>query len=423
MYRLPWSLNDNVLAWLEPTKRCNLYCEGCYSRNDPKSDKSLDQIRSELQAFVRQRRVDSISIAGGDPLVHPKIVEIVRMIRHEFGLKPIANTNGLALDRSLLHALAQAGIAGFTFHVDSTQQRPKWKGASERDLNELRLSFAELVRKEGDLSVAFNATITRQTLGETPGLVNFAQRHIGLVDSMVFILFRSALDRQFEYFANGKSISTKSLVYYEEDAQQGMPPLVANDVVREIRKQHPDFAPAAYLGGTKDEHSMKWLIATRIGDKDRIAGYLGPRSMEVIQTGHHALFGRYLAYMKPSLLKHGRSSALALAAVDPGARRAAASYALSLFEVPLRLPRRQHVQSILIIQPIDMMPDGEMNMCDGCPDMTVHEGKLVWSCRLDERVEHRCFLTAAPRMGCAPSVEPRAAGAVAAEPLAVDQSA
>ncbi len=49
LYRLPWSLTDNVLSWLEPTKRCNLYCEGCYSRNDPNSDKSLDEIRQDLE--------------------------------------------------------------------------------------------------------------------------------------------------------------------------------------------------------------------------------------------------------------------------------------------------------------------------------------------------------------------------------------
>ena len=29
LYRLPWSLTDNVIAWLEPTKECNIHCEGC----------------------------------------------------------------------------------------------------------------------------------------------------------------------------------------------------------------------------------------------------------------------------------------------------------------------------------------------------------------------------------------------------------
>lgn len=393
MYRLPWSLNDNVLGWLEPTKRCNLYCEGCYSRNDPKSDKSLEQIRSELRAFTAQRRVDSISIAGGDPLVYPEIAAVVRMIREEFGLKPVVNTNGLALDERMLIALVSAGVAGFTFHIDSTQRRPKWKGATEKDLNELRLEYAQLVRSAGDLSVAFNATIMPETLDQVPMLVSFAQEHIDLVDSMVFILFRTALDQQFDYFARGAPIKSNSLVYYQEEKQRRKKPLVANDVVREIRKVHPDFAPGAYLGGTKDPDSMKWVIATRVGSRRRIAGYFGPRSMELIQAGHHALYGSYLAYTPPSMLRHGRSASLALAAIDPGAR----SIVRTLLERPSSVLERQHVQSLLIIQPIDMMPDGEMNMCDGCPDMTVHEGKLVYSCRLDEQLQHGCFLTAAPK--------------------------
>lgn len=36
-------------------------------------------------------------------------------------------------------------------------------------------------------------------------------------------------------------------------------------------------------------------------------------------------------------------------------------------------------------------------LCDGCPDMTVHDGKLVWSYRLDEQLQYGCFLTAAPK--------------------------
>jgi hypothetical protein len=46
----------------------------------------------------------------------------------------------------------------------------------------------------------------------------------------------------------------------------------------------------------------------------------------------------------------------------------------------------------MIIQPIDVLPDGRTSMCDGCPDMTVHEGELYWSCRLEEIKEYGCFL-------------------------------
>ncbi len=31
-YRLPWSLNDNPIAWIEITDICNIHCEGCYAK-------------------------------------------------------------------------------------------------------------------------------------------------------------------------------------------------------------------------------------------------------------------------------------------------------------------------------------------------------------------------------------------------------
>jgi len=65
--------------------------------------------------------------------------------------------------------------------------------------------------------------------------------------------------------------------------------------------------------------------------------------------------------------------------------------------------RRQHIQSVLVIQPIDLGPDGRDNMCDGCPDMTVHDGKLVWSCRLEEWRQFGQPLRAVPLQKPSPS--------------------
>src|ERR1017187_7606212 len=76
-YRLPWNLPDNAISWLEVTKACNLHCEGCYRENDPKGHKPLDQIKRDLAVFKKYRKTDGVSLAGGDPLVHPRIVEIV----------------------------------------------------------------------------------------------------------------------------------------------------------------------------------------------------------------------------------------------------------------------------------------------------------------------------------------------------------
>jgi hypothetical protein len=51
----------------------------------------------------------------------------------------------------------------------------------------------------------------------------------------------------------------------------------------------------------------------------------------------------------------------------------------------------------LIIQPVHFEADGRREMCDGCPDITLHEGKLVWSCRLEELHHYGDFSTTVPK--------------------------
>ena len=100
-YRLPWNLTDNIINWLEPTATCNLFCEGCYRLNEKDGHKTMEQVREDLDVFQKFRNSDGVSIAGGDPLTHPDVIEIVRDVKKR-GLKPIINTNGLALTKELL---------------------------------------------------------------------------------------------------------------------------------------------------------------------------------------------------------------------------------------------------------------------------------------------------------------------------------
>jgi len=43
-------------------------------------------------------------------------------------------------------------------------------------------------------------------------------------------------------------------------------------------------------------------------------------------------------------------------------------------------------------------------MCDSCPDLTVWNGKLVYSCRMDEQANYGCNLTTRPKAGCGASL-------------------
>lgn len=393
-YRLPWSLTDNAICWLESTAQCNIYCDGCYRINERGGHKPLEQIRQELDVFERFRISDGVSIAGGDPLTHPEAVAVTRMIA-ERGLKPVINTNGVALTAELLRELKRAGARGFTFHVDSRQHRPRWKGKTEQELGELRLQLAEMVHREGGLSCAFNSTVYPETLSAVPDLVAWAQQHIDKVHVMVFIAFRSAaVDGRFDYFAGDRRVDLSGLPYIK--AEERPIEITSNDIYQAIRERHPGFDAAAYLNGTHKPDSFKWLLSGRIGTRDRILGYVGPRFIEVAQVAHHLWHGRYLAYTGPAVHRRGRSMLWA-GLYDRRTRAMARRYMGAFLGHPLGGLPRLHFQSIMIIQPVDLLPDGMQNMCDSCPDMTVHEGELVWSCRLEERVKYGRFMHTVPR--------------------------
>ena len=389
-YRLPWNLPDNAISWLEVTKACNMYCEGCYRENDPKGHKPLDEIKHDLEIFKKFRKTDGISLAGGDPLVHPDIVEIVRLIARD-GLKPIINTNGLALNRELLLELKKAGAAGFTFHVDSKQHRPFWKGKNEIELNKLRLHFAEMLAEEGGLSCAFNSTVYEDTLQYVPDIVEWGQKHIDIVHVLVFIAFRAAvLESHFDYYAGAEKIDMSPIVYSTVDEEQRLE-ILSNDIVEVIRTKYPDFEPCAYLNGTEKPNSFKWLLTGRIGTKKNIYGYVGPKFMELAQTSNHLRNGKYLAYTKPSVQSRAKAMLL-LAPLDRGIRGIARNYLRSVAKNPINLFKRLHLQSVTIIQPADFLCDGAISMCDGCPDITVWNDQLVWSCRLEEQMKFGCFV-------------------------------
>lgn len=393
LYRLPWTLPDNAITWLEPTSACNLACDGCYRENVSQSHKTLEMIQQEIDTFHRLRNADGISIAGGDPLVHPNIVEIVKMISQK-GIKPIVNTNGLALTKELLLELKHAGVYGFTFHIDSKQGRPNWKSKNEIELNELRQYYAEMVAEVGGLSCAFNSTVYEDTLHHTPDLVEWAAKHIDIVHVMVFILYRAAVPRlPFEWYAGGNKVDMNVLTYTESKDRNI--DIKSNAVVNLIRDRFPEFTPCAYLNGTEKPDSFKWLLTGRIGSKQRIYGYVGPKFMEIIQTMHHLWMGRYLAYSKPKMTRMGKSMLL-LSALDHGMRKVAKQFFTSVLSNPGQLFTNLHYQSIMIIQPVDFLQNGLQNMCDGCPDMTVWNGNLVWSCRLEELKHFGCWVRSVP---------------------------
>jgi hypothetical protein len=394
-YRLPWNYADNGISWLEPTTKCNLRCEGCYRNQNGPGHKTLEEVRAELEVFRKLRKSDCMSIAGGDPLVYPQILELVKMIK-EMGWKPILNTNGLALNGSLLKDLKKAGVFGFTLHIDTSQKRPNVHAKTETDLNDLRLNYAEMLAEVGGLSCSFNATVSENTIHEIPNMVDWAQKHADIVHTMVFILYRSpTLTGDFDFYANGNKMDIGTT--YKESEWGGSKTLMAKDVVEKICEADPLYEPAAYLNGTASPDSFKWLLANRVVLNGETVGYLSPKFMELLQTFSHLFTGTYLAYAEPKGIALGKLASFLGGIVDKKMRRIFFKILDRILTHPSNLFRPAYLQSFMIIQPVNFESDGRQDMCDSCPDITVHDGKLVWSCRLEEINDYGVFLQTVPK--------------------------
>jgi MoaA/NifB/PqqE/SkfB family radical SAM enzyme len=384
LYRLPWSTNDNPIGWLEITDSCNIKCDGCYRLILGEGHKPLEQVREEILFLRKWRNCNGISISGGEPVLHPDILEIIRFIK-ELGMKSIMLTNGYALNEELLEKLKDAGLTGLSFHIDSTQQRPELNNRpieKESDLNDLRLHYARMVKKFR-LYAHFGITVRQDNLREVPDFIQWAIQNMKLVSGISLIVFRSMpIGEGVEWYARQDKLDMKydTLGYAVEGGEQHNT-VESRDVYAIIRERIPDYDATAYLGGTEDHTSMKWLIGNLIvNSRGKTFGSYGKRTMEMAQTVHHLFRGSYLAYPKKKL---GRKILL-MAILDRNVRRAFRKYLAYCLIFPPRFFYRVNAFGIGIIQAPDMLPDGRIDMCDDCPDMCVFEGRLVNSCRLDE---------------------------------------
>jgi pyruvate-formate lyase-activating enzyme len=378
LYRMPWSMNDNPIAWLEITDVCNMYCEGCY-RQRLTGHKSLEEIKEEILFFKQWRNPDNVSIAGGEPLIHPQILEIVAFIA-ENGIKPIILTNSLALTPEFLKELKAAGLAGFTMHIDSHQTRPHWKNKNEAELNELRQHYADMVAAEDGMYVIFNSTVYPSSYHEIPDVVRWGQANIDRVHGLVFITYRTGItEASVAHDLTGEEVDMSQLSYTTDRFDEDF--VTTPQVYQIIKDNCSEYEASGYLGGTIRHDSYKWLMGAVVGSKKKMYGSIGKRTMELAQTGHHVFTGTYLAYL--SCAKVGPKVFL-LASWDKTLRQARRKWLKDVVRQPGRLFESLYVQTIGVIQAPDLMPDGRADMCDSCPDMTYYDGKLINSCRMDE---------------------------------------
>lgn len=389
LFRLPWTINESPIGWVEVTDVCNIHCKGCYRLNKF-GHKPLNKVKDEILFLKKWRKCDTITLAGGEAILHPNIRDIMKFINDE-GMKCSLITNGVALTKELLTDLKDRGLTGVSFHIDYTQNRPETKGKknlTELDLNPVRLHYAKLVAEVGGITSTFGITVDSKNYYQIPQFVQWAIGNINVINTLTFITYRGMpVSKGIEYFADGKKVEMKpnTLGYAITDKEFDMITVKSQDVYSIIKTHFPAYEAHSYLGGTVDHTSMKWLIGNiLLNSKGKMFGAFGNKVMEMVQFYYHLKKGKYLVHLKKR--KMGKKIFL-MVPFDKTVRKAFKQFMKYILANPLRFFHPIHALNIGVVQAPDFLVDGRTDMCDGCPDMCVHEGKLVNSCRLDECIK------------------------------------
>jgi len=88
------------LALIEITEACNLRCPTCFADSDIGRYSPLDEVERMLDTIVENEGyADVVQISGGEPTIHPHILEILELAKAKRIKALMINTNGVRIAR------------------------------------------------------------------------------------------------------------------------------------------------------------------------------------------------------------------------------------------------------------------------------------------------------------------------------------
>lgn len=131
-----------VSAFIEITERCNLRCIHCYNNSGLcNSDIDFDILKKLIDDFEKNG-VFALTISGGEPLLYPRIKDLLYYIRSNSSIHIALNTNGILLDNEeYISLLLENQIKTIQVSLDGnkdTHDLIRGNGTYETTINAIR---------------------------------------------------------------------------------------------------------------------------------------------------------------------------------------------------------------------------------------------------------------------------------------------
>ena len=358
MMRLPWWGRTVPHGVLDILRGCNCRCEACYNADRSVACKTLDQLKAELAVLRRHRNLKAVSLSGGEPLMHPQVLEIVRWLTEE-GLVAASLTNGILFTDELAAKLAAAGLKMISLHIQKGQVRPD---LADGDARTLLYRKGDLARRHG----IFPAMVETIAADDRAGFVEMAR------------FFRATTS--FEY-----ALVTVAGDFGKIRSDVARPDVPVETMLAALNEE--GFSPTVFVGGRYRRDVPRWYVmqSVQATDGDGRETAWNRTRPGIVERGFlwgYALFCRKSLHWVPTT--SAKLKARLLVNGLTGGHFSTFLFALRAIVHGWTI-REKH---IIVQLPPFSLGDGRIECCDNCPDATVRSGRLhpVCLCDLEEEV-------------------------------------
>jgi uncharacterized radical SAM superfamily Fe-S cluster-containing enzyme len=175
----PEHKQHTCLGIIEVNSTCNMDCPLCFSDARPGFNLAMEEVVEMLDDFVRTEGTpEVVQFSGGEPTIHPQIVDFVRAAKERGIPFVMVNTNGkrLAKDKKLVADLAELK-ASFYFQFDGFSSETYRIIRGEPDILEEKLRALDNIAEAGlnaTLVPAIERGVNDHEIGD---IIRFAVKH------------------------------------------------------------------------------------------------------------------------------------------------------------------------------------------------------------------------------------------------------
>ena len=163
---------EPIYCILRVTNRCNFRCRMCNVWKQKNKELDMNQLK-QLEKKMSDTNLFLLNIGGGEPLLRPDIVKIVKLFSKNFDVR--MQTNGFLANEKLIKRLVKAGLKNVSISLDTLDPKQFDYICNSKNAFYKVLENIELFRKHlpGKMCI-LNTCVSGKNLGELRQLVTYA---------------------------------------------------------------------------------------------------------------------------------------------------------------------------------------------------------------------------------------------------------